>query len=214
MVNSSGPKQKPKEEQERHWKRNCEIEKDCNFRTTTPVELKVSKLVTSTNETEVRNKTGEKITVKLVKDKIWHQKRDKTQGKKYIPNKEIKQKRNGKVKVERTKKTIPTIPCKFCKRQIWTPEHKCQEKEGNRNNFGKTSLHKSMQDQTKQARQHRKNGRRIWIDQTNTTESSRQKTEDYIIHPNKNRNERLKKQNLWKSRVTDQNSTEKPHKKT
>ena len=130
-------KQKIGETPEQHWKKLCEIEKECEFKNITPAELMVSKFVTSITDTKLRDKIldEEIITVNTVMNRIKQDTYDKKYGKSFLPEPEIK-KESEIQKIEKQYKK-PSKPCHFCGKQNWNPEHQCPAKHTTCHKCGK-----------------------------------------------------------------------------
>ena len=98
-VISFGQNKRSGETPEQHWKKLCEIEKECEFKDITPGELMVSKFITSITDTKLRDKILDDgdMSVKTVMNRIKQDTYDKKHGKNFLTrSRSEKRKRNTK----------------------------------------------------------------------------------------------------------------------
>ena len=135
---------------EEFWRRLIEIEKECNFNTTSAEELLISKYMTAITDKKLRDKIMKEKTLEMTK--IIELIKQNTYGKKNkkntIPEALISTKEKHRIKeepiqrmerfgVKPKNKNLGNRPCRYCSAPNWTPLHKCPATEVNCNKCGK-----------------------------------------------------------------------------
>ena len=124
-------KQENNETPEDHWRKLVSLERNCEFKDIKHEDLLISNFITSITDKKLREKLVHEKTLNLetTMDLVTQDSYDKSQ--QYYQHSRQKIQPRNKQNDRKNTETKKNNNCGFCGQQIWSPQHKCSQRQWN-----------------------------------------------------------------------------------